>query len=606
MKNEDLILFKKLSINNILDLALLIPRSIDDFRISTKLKEGEFCTQEVSIISANFSQGSRLHGLCYCKNTACIASFVIFNAKPWHLALLKPKSEHIFYSKLSFFNSKFNFINPKFIKEAGIFVPRYKISGIKDELIQRLIQSHINEKNLEPYSLDQKHMDLLLKLHSYDESSYEIFKNLSSFASDLKFIEIYNFLRRLRLKKRLFTSYDLELFDIAEWISSLPFKLTKDQERAIADIKKDLSSKEAKRRIVMGDVGCGKSVVMFAASLLVYPRQAVLMSPTTILAKQLYDEAKRLLPSFVNIVFLKGGKKEKDLDQRLKNANLIIGTQALIHLEKHNAVLVMVDEQHRFGSMQRQAINDLSKKDETRAHFLQFSATPIPRTLSMLQSELISFSFIKELPFKKDIQTICLKEENFKELEEAIKRELKHDKQVAIIYPLVEKSKNLNYLSLNEAKAYWLSRYEGVFITHGKDKDKEHILEDFAKNGKILLATTVIEVGISLPRLSTIVIVGAERLGLASLHQLRGRVGRVGLKSYCFLYTKLKEIPKRLVEFSKCMDGFKIAELDLKNRLSGDLLDGNLQHGNDFKFFDFASDEDILLAAKEKLKHLYT
>ena len=140
----------------------------------------------------------------------------------------------------------------------------------------------------------------------------------------------------------------------------------------------------------------------------------------------------------------------------------------------------------------------------------------------------------------------------------------------------------------------------GINITR-RNKEKDEILEEFAKNGKILLATTVIEVGISLPRLSTIVIVGAERLGLATLHQLRGRVGRVGLKSYCYLYTKLKELPQRLLDFSKTLDGFKIAELDLKNRLSGDLLDGSFQHGNEFKFFDFASDEEILKQAKQKL-----
>lgn len=602
---EDASLFKKLSINNILDLALLLPKSIDDFTISKEFKDGHFCTQEVVILSANFVQGTRLQGLCYCKNIDKKASFVIFNAKKWHLALLKVNSEHVFYAKLSFFNNSYQFINPKFIKKSGVFVPRYKINGVKDDMIQGLIQRYVNAKNLSSYSLDEKYISLLLMLHRYDKTSFDAFKNLDVYIRDLKFIEIFNFLRRLRLKKQVFKSYKISLFDINSWLLSLPFKLTNDQVKAINDIRSDLLSNEAKRRIIMGDVGCGKSIVILAAALLVYPRQAILMSPTTVLAKQLYEEAKKLLPNFVDILFLKGGKKEKGLDKKIKSANLLIGTQALIHLEKHNAVLVMVDEQHRFGSKQRQLVNDLSKQGDLSPHFLQFSATPIPRTLSMLQSELLSFSFIKELPFKKDIQTICLKEENFNELEKAIKREINNGNQVAIIYPLVEKSEALNYLSLNEAKDYWLSRYDGVYITHGKDKEKEQILENFAKNGKILLATTVIEVGISLPRLSTIVIVGAERLGLASLHQLRGRVGRVGLKSYCYLYTKLKEFPNRLLEFSTCMDGFKIAELDLKNRLSGDLLDGSLQHGNEFKFFDFAKDESILSEAKERLKHLY-
>lgn len=599
---KDLELLARLKLKNIIDLALFLPKKIENYTFSKEPSEN-FCTQEVLIKSIRTNQSSRaLSGVGYCEAWGIDVAFVFFNPSKWHYALLKPNSKHNFYAKLSLFNGLYSFQNPKILSKTNYFCPKYQIQGIKDEKIASLIKSYINENNLKAFKfLEQKHINLILNLHKYDEHSVFILENLEQFKQEFKFIEIANFLSRLRKKKQVFKSYEIELFDIAKWLENLPFKLTKDQENAINDIKKDLSSNEAKRRIIMGDVGCGKSLVILAAALMVYPRQAVLMSPTTILAKQLYEEAKRLLPSFMDILFLKGGKKEKNLDERLKKANLVIGTQALIHLEKHNAVLVMIDEQHRFGSRQRQKINDLAKAEGQSPHFLQFSATPIPRTLSMLQSELISFSFIKQMPFKKDIQTICLKEENFKELESAIKKELSEGKQVAIIYPLVEKSEALNYLSLNEAKNYWLSRYEDVFVVHGKDKEKDEILENFAKNGKILLATTVIEVGISLPRLSTIVIVGAERLGLATLHQLRGRVGRVGLKSYCYLYTKLKELPQRLLDFSKTLDGFKIAELDLKNRLSGDLLDGSFQHGNEFKFFDFASDEEILSLAKVRL-----
>lgn len=599
---KDLELLTRLKLKNIIDLALFLPKKIENYTLSSKPSEN-FCTQEVLIKSIRTNQSSRtLSGVGYCEAWRIDVAFVFFNPSKWHYALLKPNSKHNFYAKLSLFNGLYSFQNPKILSKTNCFCPKYQIQGVKDEKIASLIQKYINEDNLKAYYfLEQKHINLILNLHKYDEHSVFILENLEQFKNELKFIEIANFLSRLRKKKQVFKSYEIELFNIAKWLNNLPFKPTLDQQNAIADIKKDLSSNEAKRRIIMGDVGCGKSLVILAAALMVYPKQAILMSPTTILAKQLYEQAQQLLPSFMDILFLKGGKKEKNLDERLKKANLVIGTQALIHLEKHNAVLVMIDEQHRFGSKQRQKINDLAKAEGQSPHFLQFSATPIPRTLSMLQSELISFSFIKQMPFKKDIQTICLKEENFKELESAIKKELSEGKQVAIIYPLVEKSEALNYLSLNEAKNYWLSRYEDVFVVHGKDKEKDEILENFAKNGKILLATTVIEVGISLPRLSTIVIVGAERLGLATLHQLRGRVGRVGLKSYCYLYTKLKEIPQRLLDFSKTLDGFKIAELDLKNRLSGDLLDGSFQHGNEFKFFDFANDEEILKQAKQKL-----
>lgn len=351
----------------------------------------------------------------------------------------------------------------------------------------------------------------------------------------------------------------------------------------------------------MGDVGCGKTLILLAASLLVYPKQAILMAPTSILAQQLFEEAKRLLPDFMQIFLLVGGKKDKNLEENLQNAHLIIGTHALIHLQKHNGVLVMVDEQHRFGSNQRQKINDLAKNENLSPHFIQFSATPIPRTLSMIQSELVNFSFIRQMPFKKDIQTFCVQDKDFSLIVERINAELAKNNQIAIIYPLVNESENNAYLPLEKAKEYWQKRYDSVYTTHGKDKNKEAILLEFRQKGKILLATTVMEVGISLPRLSTIIIVGAEKLGLATLHQLRGRVGRVGLPSFCYLYTKLKTMPSRLLEFSQTMDGFRIAELDLKNRLSGDLLDGFMQHGNEFRFFDFASDEAILSRAKANL-----
>ncbi|TQR34453.1 ATP-dependent DNA helicase RecG [Campylobacter sp. MIT 99-7217] len=600
IKSTDLELFKKLHIKNCIDLALLLPKKLENLCLSKEVSEG-ICTEEVEILSVN-SQNNKLFGTCYCKNWDIKASFVFFHPSKWHYALFKKGQCHILNSKMTFFNGIWQFSNPKIIKQSGILKPRYQISGIKDESIQRLIQNYVNEENLKALNLDQKYINLLLNLHAYDEKSFYLYENFNEFARDLKFVEIYNFLRRLRGKKQIFKSFELELFDINKWLEALPFKPTKDQLSAIKDIREDLVQEEAKRRVIMGDVGCGKTLVLLAGALSVYPKQALLMAPTSILAKQLFDEAKKLLPQFMQIVFIKGGKKEKDIESKLKHANLIIGTHALIHLKQHEAVLVMIDEQHRFGSNQRQKINDLASKEERKPHFVQFSATPIPRTLSMIQSELVSFSFIKQMPFKKDIQTLCVQDKDFSNLKAKIDEELRKNNQIIIIYPLVNESDNLPYLSLNEASKYWQEHYQNVFITHGKDKEKDEILLQFRQKGSILLSTTMVEVGISLPRLSVIVIVGAERLGLATLHQLRGRVGRVGLQSFCYLYTKQKQIPQRLIDFSKTLDGFKIAELDLKNRLSGDLLDGFMQHGNEFKFFDFSADEEILEEAKRALK----
>ncbi|KGI56003.1 ATP-dependent DNA helicase RecG [Campylobacter sp. MIT 97-5078] len=595
----DLELFKKLRIKNAINLALLLPKKIENLSLSKEPKES-VCTEEVQILESNFRAG-KIFGLCYCKNWDIKARFIFFHPSKWHMGVFRQGKEYIFYAKMSFFNNFWQFNNPKIIKNANIFEPKYQIAGIKDENIAKLIQEYITKENLIVEGIDEKRANLLVNMHRYDEQSFEIFSHLENFLSDLKFVEIYSFLKRLRQKKTSSKAYEIKPFNIQPWFESLPFKPTLDQLNAINDIRADLSQKEAKRRIIMGDVGCGKTLVLLAAAISVYPKQALLMAPTSILANQLFNEAQRLLPNFMQVVFVKGGKREKGLDEKLAKAHLIIGTHTLIHQQGFEAVLVMIDEQHRFGSNQRQKISELASKDGLTPHFVQFSATPIPRTLSMIQSELVSFSFIKQMPFKKDIQSFCIQDKDFQSLLEKIKIELKQNNQVAIIYPLVNESQNSQYLSLEQAKQYWLKHFKGVYITHGKDKFKDEVLAEFKEKGQILLATTVVEVGISLPRLSTIIIVGAEKLGLATLHQLRGRVGRVGLKSFCYLYTKQKEIPKRLLEFAKTLDGFEIAELDLKNRLSGDLIDGFMQHGNEFKFFDFSSDETILEEAKKTL-----
>ena len=370
------------------------------------------------------------------------------------------------------------------------------------------------------------------------------------------------------------------------------------KKNAIKDIKKDFNSNKSARRIVMGDVGSGKTIVILASVVMAYPQRAVLMAPTTILANQLLEEAKKFLPKEVkSFLVVSATSKKEDLSQY----DFIIGTHALLHRKLPDFDLVMVDEQHRFGTKQRELINQLSVKEEKYPHFLQFSATPIPRTMSMIQSSLVDFSFIKETPFEKDIETKTIRKPDFKELITHIKKEIDAKRQVIVIYPLVQESETIEYQSIEEARGYWEKNYANVFVTFGADKNKEEVLEAFREEGSILIATTLVEVGISLPNLSTIVIVGAERLGLASLHQLRGRVSRNGLKGYCFLYTNQNE-SKRLSEFSKTNNGFDIAELDLKYRKGGDILGGVRQSGQKFEYYDM--EEEILIEAKRRLGKL--
>ncbi|WP_367272136.1 ATP-dependent DNA helicase RecG [uncultured Campylobacter sp.] len=414
----------------------------------------------------------------------------------------------------------------------------------------------------------------------------------------LKFVEILNYLQKLSAKKTSFPAQIYPLHDISDWLASLPFEPTRDQLRAIKDIASDLQSPLARRRVVMGDVGSGKTLVILASAAMNYPRISYLMAPTSILAEQIYAEALRLLPPQIKVLLVKSGDREPNF----AGAHLIIGTHALLYHELAPSNLIMVDEQHRFGSNQREKIARLTGSGEFRAHFIQFSATPIPRTLSMIQSELVSFSFLKQLPFEKQIKTKILQNDGFTGFMQDLRRELAVGNQAIIVYPLVQQSESSVYQSLEEAAPFWKAQFADVMITHGSDKDKEEVLRRFRDEGRLLITTTIVEVGISLPRLSVILIVGAERMGLASLHQLRGRVGRKGQAGRCYLYTKLKSPPQRLREFAATLDGFKVANIDLKNRQGGDLLGGSVQHGAMFTWYDY--EEDVTAAAKQRLKDI--
>ncbi len=414
----------------------------------------------------------------------------------------------------------------------------------------------------------------------------------------LKFVEILNYLQKLSAKKTSFPAQIYPQRDISDWLASLPFEPTRDQLNAIKDIASDLQSPLARRRVVMGDVGSGKTLVILASAAMNYPRISYLMAPTSILAEQIYAEARRLLPPQIKVLLVKSGDREPNF----AGAHLVIGTHALLYHELAPSNLIMVDEQHRFGSNQREKIARLTENGEFRAHFIQFSATPIPRTLSMIQSELVSFSFLKQLPFEKQIKTEILQNDGFAGFMQDLRRELAAGNQAIIVYPLVQQSESSVYQSLEEAAPFWKAQFADVMITHGSDNDKEEVLRRFRDEGRLLITTTIVEVGISLPRLSVILIVGAERMGLASLHQLRGRVGRKGQAGRCYLYTKLKSPPQRLREFAATLDGFKVANIDLKNRQGGDLLGGSVQHGAMFAWYDY--EEDVTAAAKQRLKDI--
>lgn len=587
--------FKKLGVSNLLDLALILPKSYKNSFLSNSPIFGVKNTLHVRVLRA-IQNPKAFHLRFFVYGWEEEISGVIFQAKSYHRKMFQVGSDLYINGKLEWQNGKVSILQPLILAEINKLVPKYK-TVLQNKTVLALMEKYLHVKSLVAEGLSENEASIIFSLHKPSvQQALNFEKGWSKEIVDtVKFVEIYNYLKKLRGKKIFFDAKKTLVGDEKAFVDSLPFALTNDQQKAIADIKKDFSSQKATKRIIMGDVGSGKTLVILASVMMCYPNKAALMAPTTILVNQIYHEAKKFLPDFLKIVLVTNTTSKKE---DLKGYDFIIGTHALLYRELPEFDLVMIDEQHRFGVKQRELIHQLSVQDKKHPHFLQFSATPIPRTMSMIQAELINFSFIKQTPFKKDIDTKIIHKNDFKKLISHIEKELKEQKQVLIIYPLVEESETIEYQSIDEGRGYWEKNFSNVYVTHGGDKEKESVLEEFRDKGDILIATTVVEVGISLPRLSTIVIVGAERLGLATLHQLRGRVSRNGLKGYCFLYTNLEK-SKRLEDFSTCKDGFEIAELDLKYRKGGDVFGGARQSGEKFEFYDL--EEEILKKAKERL-----
>ncbi|MBD5166057.1 ATP-dependent DNA helicase RecG [Helicobacter sp.] len=540
--------------------------------------------------------------LCFVPKFHCEIEMLIFHAKPYHKSIFKIDSELIVGGKLQKNAAGFyTLLQPKVLKNTDGIVLNFGFKGVKEKSLREFAAEITLESLQEFYSqVPLWILESLVEIYHPNEKFVQDFtRNHGFFGKSLeaiKFVEIYEYMRILRSKKLHFPSLASLNGEIESWIQTLPFKLTKGQSNAIREIQESLKSNQSARRVIVGDVGCGKTLVILASVMIAYPHRSVLMAPTSILAKQLFNEAKNLLPKSLKVALLTQNDRSGDLAQ----SDFVIGTHALLYQDLSHCALVMIDEQHRFGTAQRNALEKMFACDSRRAHILQFSATPIPRTQAMIESNFLDFSFIRDLPFKKDITTKVIYKNDFKNLLEHIKAEIQQKHQIIIVYPLVEESENSNYTALKEGEEFWRKNFENVYSTHGKDKNKEQVLEEFRECGNILLATTVIEVGISLPNLSTIVIVGAERLGLATLHQLRGRVSRNGLRGYCFLFTKQKET-ERLRRFCQTQNGFEIAQMDLEYRNSGDLLSGEVQSGRQFHWVNLGSDERIIKEAKNAL-----
>jgi ATP-dependent DNA helicase RecG len=588
-------LFQKLKIVSLLDLALLLPSSYNNTILSSHINIGKQHTLEARVDEVNMVNG-KLRVVFWLSQFNRSLSSMLFKVTPYHKQLFTVGSTHYIQGKVEEYRGYLQMNQPKSLKDIGKIIPKYSLS-IKEGSMRSLVESYIREKNLYGEGLNEIEVQTILALH-YPKHT----KDIEDYNPDvLKFIEAFNYMKKLQAKRDIFPALSSLNGSIGSFIKGLPFQLTKEQQAVIYEVQEDLKVKDkAAKRLIIGDVGSGKTMIILAAAVIAQPHKAILMAPTSLLAIQLYEEAVKHLPDSISTALVMQGKGKGDY----LTADFIIGTHALLYKEDlPETSLVMVDEQHRFGTNQRVMLENIMAKGEAKPHYLQFSATPIPRTQAMMLSEMIDVSLITSTPFKKDITTHLIGKEDFSTLLVSIEKEIKQNHQVLIVYPLVEQSEEVPYQSLEESRGFWEKKYDNVYVTHGKDKEKEEVLHTFRDKGDILLATTVVEVGISLPRLTLIVIVGAERLGLATLHQLRGRVGREGLRSWCYLFTKQKK-SERLKSFTKTLNGFEIAKLDLEFRHSGDILDGTIQSGMQFKWLDLAKDEHLIESAKMRLKHL--
>ena len=444
-------------------------------------------------------------------------------------------------------------------------------------------------------------------------------KKLELMTKRLKYEELFLFMAKIyylkeKNKKENGIERNITNDDINSFYKLLPFKLTNDQEKVINEIVCDMNSKKTMNRLLEGDVGSGKTIVSFAAMYFnnLSGFQSALMAPTEILATQHFNNMKKIFKDQLNIRLLVGSlsKKEKNViyDELEKGIiDVIIGTHALIQedVKYHNLGLVITDEQHRFGVNQRAILKDKG----TRCDVLYMSATPIPRTFALTIYGDMDISIIKEMPKGREkVETIVMNEKDIEEILTKMHDELLKGHQIYVVAPLILEDDESNLTSVNELENNLKKAFKNykVKVLHGKMASnlKDDIMAKFKnKEIDILISTTVIEVGVDVPDASLMVIFDANRFGLSTLHQLRGRVGRSDIKSTCLLVSKDETERLRILESTS--DGFKIAEEDFKLRGSGDLF-GTKQSGDmNFKIANLKDDFKILEYASSDAKEFW-
>ncbi|MDT0607710.1 ATP-dependent DNA helicase RecG [Croceitalea rosinachiae] len=566
---------------------------------------------------------------------------VWFRSQKWIRENIKLNEFYVVFGRINKYSSSFSMPHPEMEllteHQAGLKINMQPIypsteklsnSGITNKVISKLIQQLFIETKAdfeETFSkalLDElkliSKVDALLNIHF--PKSQEL---LTKAQFRLKFEELF-FVQLQLLNKKAIRKHKIKglPFDqVGEYFNiffknHLPFELTNAQKRVIKEIRNDMGSSAQMNRLLQGDVGSGKTIVALMCMLLAIDNdyQACLMAPTEILAQQHYNGLKDLVQGMpIKIALLTGSTKKSErtfLHNQLENGNLniLVGTHAVLEdkVQFKNLGLAVIDEQHRFGVAQR---SKLWHKNSIPPHILVMTATPIPRTLAMSLYGDLDISVIDELPpGRKSIKTVHRYDANRLKVFRFIKDEIKKGRQIYIVYPLIQESEALDYKDLMDgyesiAREFPLPDYQ-ISIVHGKMKprDKDYEMERFVRGEtQIMVATTVIEVGVNVPNASVMIIESAERFGLSQLHQLRGRVGRGAEQSFCILMTSHKlsnDSKTRLETMVRTNDGFEIAEVDLKLRGPGDLM-GTKQSGLlNLKIADIVKDNHILKSAR--------
>jgi len=566
---------------------------------------------------------------------------VWFRGLKWIKESLKLNVPYVIFGKVNWFNGSFSMPHPEMelmteheqsLRSAmqPVYPSTEKLSnsGITNRVINKLMQQlFLDSKNKFSETLSKNILDEL-KLLPKNESLFNVHfpksqALLSKAQYRLKFEELFyiqlQLIRKNLIHKSKIKGYRFEkvgpLFNTF-YNDHLPFELTNAQKRVIKEIRNDLGSNAQMNRLLQGDVGSGKTIVALMSMIIALDNgfQACLMAPTEILSVQHYNSLVEMCNKLnISISLLTGSTKtseRKIIHENLENGTLdiLIGTHALIEnkVKFKNLGLAIIDEQHRFGVEQRAK---LWHKNDFPPHILVMTATPIPRTLAMSVYGDLDISVIDELPpGRKQIKTVHRYDSNRLKVFKFIRDEIAKGRQIYIVYPLIQESEKMDYKDLMDGyesieREFPKPQYQ-VSIVHGKMKpaDKDYEMQRFV-NGEtqIMVATTVIEVGVNVPNASVMIIESAERFGLSQLHQLRGRVGRGADQSYCILMTSFKlsnDAKTRLETMVRTNDGFEISEVDLKLRGPGDLM-GTQQSGVlQFKIADILKDGDILKIAR--------